>query len=97
MLPSPLCSLFIRNCDIHEHYTRCRNDPRAVARNSHIMNKSFICKGPELWGALPKNTKERKSISSFKRQIKKMHIQIEYGFSHDLTTIYGLGGVGVCV
>ena len=38
MLPSPLCSLFIRNCDIHEHYTRCRNDPRAVARNSHIMN-----------------------------------------------------------
>ena len=31
MLPSPLCSLFIRNCDIHEHYTRCRNDPRAVA------------------------------------------------------------------
>ena len=32
MLPSPLCSLFIRNCDIHEHYTRCRNDPRAVAR-----------------------------------------------------------------
>ena len=26
-----------------------------------------------------------------------MHIQIEYGFFHDLTTIYGLGGVGVCV
>ena len=23
-----------------------------------------------------------------------MHIQIEYGFFHDLTTIYGLGGVG---
>ena len=90
-----LCSLFIRNCDIHEHYTICRNDPRAVARNSHIMNKSCICKGPELWGALPQNTKERKSISSFKRQI--MHIQIEYGFFHDLTTIYGLGGVGICV
>ena len=51
MLPSPLCSLFIRNCDIHEHYTRCRNDPRVVARNTHIMNKSFICKGPELSGA----------------------------------------------
>ena len=74
MLPSPLCSLFIRNCDILEHYTRCRNDPRAVARNSHIMNKSFICNGNELWGALPQNTKERKSIYSFKRQIKNMYI-----------------------
>ena len=66
-------SLSIRNCDIHEHYTRCRNDPRAVARNSHIMKKSFICKGPELWGALPKNTKERKSLSSVKRQIKNIN------------------------
>ena len=28
----------------------------------------------QLWGALPQNTKERKSISSFKRQIKNMYI-----------------------
>ena len=48
ILPSPLYSLFTRNCDIHDHYTRCRKDPRAVARNTHIMTKSFICKGPEL-------------------------------------------------
>ena len=48
ILPSPLYSLFTRNCDIHDQYTRCRKDPRAVARiNTHI-----ICKGPELWGEL---------------------------------------------
>ena len=41
ILPSPLYSLFTRNCDIHDHYTRCRKDPRAVACNTHIMTKSF--------------------------------------------------------
>ena len=33
ILPSPLYSLFTRNCDIHDHYTRCRK----VARNTHIL------------------------------------------------------------
>ena len=74
ILPSPLYSLFTRNCDVHDHYTRCRKDPRAVARNTHIMTTSFICKGPELWGALSQNTKESKSLSSFKKQIKNIHI-----------------------
>ena len=58
ILPSPLYSLFTRNCDVHDHYTRCRKDPRAVARNTHIMTNSFICRGPELWGELSQNTKE---------------------------------------
>ena len=57
--------LFTSNCDIHDHYTRCRKDPRAVARNTHIMTNSFICRGPELWGELSQNTKESKSLSSF--------------------------------
>ena len=74
ILPSPLYSLFTRNCDIHDHYKRCRKDPRAVARNTHIMTKSFICKGPELWGELSQNTKDSKSLSSFKKQIKNIHI-----------------------
>ena len=71
ILPSPLYSLFTRNCDIHDHYTRCRKDPRAVARNTHIMTKSFICKGPELRGELSQNTKESNSLSSFKKQMKR--------------------------
>ena len=74
ILPSPLYSLFTRSCDVHDHYTRCRKDPRAVARNTHIMTTSFICRGPELWGALSQNTKESKSLSSFKKQIKNIHI-----------------------
>ena len=41
VLPSPLCSLFISNCDIHEHYARCRNDPRAVARNYGAPKGTF--------------------------------------------------------
>jgi hypothetical protein len=73
-LPSPLCSLFTRNCEIHEHYTRRRNDPRVVAHSTHLMSKSFICQGPELWSALPSKIKERKSVSSFKRQLKNMYI-----------------------
>ena len=39
ILPSPLYSLFTRNCDVHDHYTRCRKEPRAVARNTYIMTK----------------------------------------------------------
>ena len=49
---------------------KCRKDPRAVARNTHIMTNSFICRGPELWGELSQNTKESKSLSSFKKQMK---------------------------
>ena len=71
ILPSPLYSLLTRNCYIHDHYTRCRKDPRTVARNTNIMTKSFICKGPELWGELSQNTKESKSLSSFKKQINE--------------------------
>ena len=77
-LPSPLCSLFTRNRDIHGHYTRRRNDPRVIAHSTHLMTKSFICQGPELWSALPSHVKERKSVSSFKRQLKNMFISV-YG------------------
>ena len=72
ILPSLLYSLFTRNCDIHDHYTRCRKDPRVVARNTHIMTESFIWKGPELWGELSQNTKDSKSLSSVKKQIKNI-------------------------
>ena len=54
--------------------TTTQDVPRAVVRNTHIMTKSFICKGPELWGELSQNTKESKSLSSFKKQIKNIHI-----------------------
>ena len=59
------------------------------------MTNSFICRGPELWGELSQNTKESKSLSSFKKQIKNIHIihiQIEYGSIHDPAIIHGLGG-----
>ena len=51
-------------------------DPRAVARNTHIMTKSCICKGPELWGELSQNTKESKSLSSFKKKKEHTHTYI---------------------
>ena len=40
-LPSPLCSLFTRNCEIHGHYTRRRNDPRVVSHSTHLIG--FYC------------------------------------------------------
>ena len=72
-LTSPLCSLFTRNCEIHEHYTRRRNDPSFVAHSTHLMTKGFIFQGSELWSALPSNRKEKKYVSQFKGQLKIMY------------------------
>ena len=57
--------------DIIRH--RRRNDPRVVAHSTHLMTTNFNCQRPELWSALPSNIKERKSVASFKRQLKHLH------------------------
>ena len=88
ILPSPLYSLFTRNSDIHDHYTRCRKDPRAVAHNTHIMTKSFISlfvRDQSYGENFSQNTKDGKSLSSSKKQMKG-HSESAYFAKLDLQT-----------
>ena len=52
-LPPSLMLCFSLNENIHSHSTRHRNDPHIQARNTNIMTKNFLCKGPEIWLGIP--------------------------------------------
>jgi len=70
-LPFPLMRFFSLNESIHTYGTRHRNDPHIQVRNSNIMSRSFLCKGPEVWLHLPIKIKSSITINSFKSLIKK--------------------------
>ena len=70
-LPPSLMLCFSLNENIHCHNTRHRNDPHIQARNTNIMTKNFLCKGPEIWLGIPNEIKQCKTRSSFNYQIKK--------------------------
>ena len=70
-LPPSLMLCFSLNENIHSHNTRHRNDPHIQARNTNIMTKNFLCKGPEIWLGIPNEIKQCKTRSSFNYKIKK--------------------------
>ena len=53
------------------HNTRHRNDPHIQSRDTNIMTKNFLCKGPEIWLGIPNVIKQCKTRSSFNYHIKK--------------------------
>ena len=75
LLPAPLKPIFTMNNVIHNHQTRKYRDPNIIRRKTQIMAKSFICRGPEIWGSLPKIIKESKTLKFFKDKLKNKYIQ----------------------
>jgi len=73
-LPKSLL-FFTRNDELHTYRTRQSKDPHIVLRRTKLMANCFICKGPELWGKLPLNAKQAKSMCAFKRQTKLLYLQ----------------------
>jgi len=63
------------NKEIHTHNTRQHQDPNIIRRKTQAMAKSFICRGPETWGSLPKMIKESKTLKSFKNKLKNKYLQ----------------------
>jgi len=75
LLPVPLKSIFTINKEIHTHNTRQHQDPNIIRRKTQAMAKSFICRGPETWGSLPKMIKESTTLKSFKNKLKNKYLQ----------------------
>ena len=75
-LPKQMYSVFSVNKPIHRYNTRFRNDPQIIQRHYSVLDKSFLCRAPVLWSKLPGELRACKTISSFKRNFKKMKIRL---------------------
>ncbi len=67
-LPLPLQHIFEYQRDIHGYITRHVNDPRPMRANTELMNKSLLCRGPQMWMELEGNIKAAKTKKIFKRR-----------------------------
>jgi len=69
-LPSSLNNMFTLNCEVHEYETRNKNNPRTILHKSTIFNNSFLGRGPALWAKLSNESKNKKTIKSFSKNLK---------------------------
>ena len=74
VLPPGVSSLFSPNAVIHQYNTRQRNIPHTNAHSTSIFNTSFLNKAPLLYSALNNQIKNKQSLVSFRRSLKKQFI-----------------------
>ena len=75
-LPQSMVSVFTVNRLTHNYNTRFRNDPQIMQRNYSILDRSFLCRAPARWSNLPMDIKSCPTISSFKRNVKKLKVRL---------------------
>lgn len=66
MLPPSFDNFFIIHSNYHTYDTRNKNDFRLPLTRT----KSFTSVGPKIWNDLPRNVKDAKSLSLFKKKIR---------------------------
>ena len=75
-LPQNMVSVFTVNRLTHNYNTRFRNDPQIMQRNYSILDRSFLCRAPAMWANLPLDIRSCPTISSFKRNVKKLKLRL---------------------
>ena len=73
-LPSPVSDLFLKNKDIHNHYTRQRELLHTAIANKEATYKCFSFHGIQIWNYMLDNVRTDVSYTCFKK-ITKIHLQ----------------------
>lgn len=63
-------NLYISNQEIHNYYTRQRNNPHIQKRNKQCTLNSFLHRAPLKWQNLPNQIKSKTSKISFNKRVK---------------------------
>ena len=74
-LPKHLMSIFIANSQIHDHNTRQRDNAHQTGKNTALVIKSLIHKGPEQWQNLAQIIKHSRSLKAFNSSLKHNLLQ----------------------
>ena len=71
-LPQSICSLFTKNINIHDHFTRqCNEFHQSFARTT-LSYRTIKHEGPRLWYSLDSNLKSTSTLIFFKRKFKDL-------------------------
>ena len=71
-VPSSIQAIANMNGGLKKHHynTRNRNTPNIQKHTDHQFNSSFMCKGLTTYSALPEDTKNLPTLSSFTKKLK---------------------------
>jgi hypothetical protein len=58
VLPSSLQNIFTLNYDLHDSITRQCNDLHVMRSRTTLASQHLVCKGPQVWNALPSKLKD---------------------------------------
>lgn len=70
-LNNRLCDLVPICCPLHTHDTRRKHLVYGKKRKLKRTSLSIVCRGPQIWNDLDENIKMSKSLSIFKKNLKK--------------------------
>ena len=74
-MPIPLKNLLKCGSSFHHYETRNRNAPISSAKQSTIFNCSYLNKCSTEWLVLPINIKNKQSLDSFSKALKKLYLK----------------------
>ena len=76
-LPHPLNRNLVRNCEVHQHFTRISNYPRIPRYKASLAAKSIYQSSYSLWYTIESSIKDTLNTSLFANKFK-LHLLTEY-------------------